>query len=60
VVLKVGASLTPEDVQVYCRGKIASTRSRVRDLRGHLSHTASGKIQKYKLREMAAGLWPDA
>jgi fatty-acyl-CoA synthase len=22
--------------------------------------TASGKIQKYKLRDMAADLWPDA
>ncbi|MCK9241405.1 AMP-binding protein [Desulfocurvus sp.] len=61
VVLKEGASLTPEDVQDHCRGKIAFHKiPRYVAFVDAYPMTASGKIQKYKLREMAAGLWPDA
>jgi fatty-acyl-CoA synthase len=51
--LKNGASLTQEDVQEFCRGKIARMK-----IPKHVifvddfPKTASGKIQKYKLRQM--------
>ncbi|WP_028588632.1 AMP-binding protein [Desulfocurvus vexinensis] len=61
VILKEGANLTPEDVQDYCRGKIAFHKiPRYVTFVDGYPMTASGKIQKYKLREMAAGLWPEA
>jgi len=61
VILKEGAALTPEDVQDYCRGKIAFHKiPRYVTFVDGYPMTASGKIQKYKLREMAAGLWPEA
>ena len=61
VILKEGASLAPEDVQDYCRGKIAFHKiPRYVTFVDGYPMTASGKIQKYKLREMAAGLWPEA
>jgi fatty-acyl-CoA synthase len=57
VKLKAGASLTQEDVQEFCRGKIARYK-----IPKHVffvddfPKTASGKIQKYKLREMAVDM----
>jgi len=51
--LKSGCSLTPEEVQEFCRGKISRHK-----IPSHVifvddfPKTASGKIQKYKLREM--------
>jgi fatty-acyl-CoA synthase len=53
--LKAGQSLTQEEVQEFCRGRI----SRIKIPRHVLfvedfPKTASGKIQKYKLREMGA------
>lgn len=61
VILKEGVSLSPEDVQDHCRGKIAFHKipRYVAFVEGY-PMTASGKIQKYKLRDMAAGMWPDA
>ncbi|MFH1915000.1 MAG: AMP-binding protein [Pseudomonadota bacterium] len=61
IILKDGASMEPEDVIDYCRGNIAryKTPKYVTFLTSY-PMTASGKIQKYKLREMAAELWPDA
>jgi len=61
VVLKPGVEMTEAEVQDFCRGKIARYKipqfvSFVREY----PMTASGKIQKYKLREEAARLWPDA
>jgi fatty-acyl-CoA synthase len=53
--LKSGKSLTQEEVQEFCRGRI----SRIK-IPKHVffiddfPKTASGKIQKYKLRQMAA------
>lgn len=55
--LKEGASLTEEEVRDFCRGKIARYK-----IPKHVffvddfPKTASGKIQKYKLRELGAQL----
>jgi fatty-acyl-CoA synthase len=60
VKLKPGVSLQPDDVRYYCRGKIAWHKipRHVAFVREY-PMTASGKIQKYKLREMAAELFPE-
>jgi fatty-acyl-CoA synthase len=54
VILKEGATLTPEEVQDFCRGRIA--RYKVPEHVFFVTEypmTGSGKVQKYKLREMA-------
>lgn len=61
VILKEGYDLSPEDVRDYCRGKISNYKvPKYVAFIDELPLTASGKIQKFKLREMAAKLWPDA
>ncbi|MCE5244042.1 MAG: AMP-binding protein, partial [Desulfobacteraceae bacterium] len=61
IVLKRGFNLTPEDVRDFCRGKISRYKiPKYVSFIEHLPMTASGKIQKYKLREMANELFPDA
>ena len=57
VILKEGASLTEEDVQFACRNNMAryKTPSHVFFVH-HYPQTASGKIQKFKLREQAREL----
>ena len=54
VVLKGGMTLTEEEVQEFCRGRIANYKipKYVRFVDSY-PMTASGKIQKFKLREMA-------
>jgi fatty-acyl-CoA synthase len=58
--LKNGQALTQEEVQEFCRGKI----SRIK-IPKHVifvddfPKTASGKIQKYKLRQMGLELVQD-
>lgn len=61
IILKEGVDLQPEDVADYCRGKISHYKipKYVTFLKEY-PMTASGKIQKYKLRDLAAELWPDA
>ncbi|MHC1726969.1 MAG: AMP-binding protein [Syntrophobacteraceae bacterium] len=61
VVLKEGFDYGPEDVRDFCRGKISSYKipKYVTFLKQY-PMTASGKVQKYKLREQAAELFPDA
>lgn len=55
VQVKEGASLEPSDVQDYCRGKIARYKiPKYVFFVDEFPLTASGKIQKYKLREDAA------
>jgi len=56
-----GATLTESDVQDYCRNKISWYKipKYVAFVESY-PQTASGKIQKFKLREEAARLWPDA
>ena len=58
---KEGADIAPEDVRDYCRGKIAwyTIPRYVAGVEG-FPLTASGKIQKYKLREMAEAYYPEA
>ncbi|MEW5772384.1 MAG: AMP-binding protein [Thermodesulfobacteriota bacterium] len=61
IVPREGASLSPEDVQGFCRGKIAWHKiPRYVHIMDAYPMTASGKVQKYKLREMATELFPDA
>ncbi|MDD3311074.1 AMP-binding protein [Pseudodesulfovibrio sp.] len=61
VVLKEDAELTPEDVMDFCRGKISRYKiPKYVTFLDEFPMTASRKVQKYKLREMAADLWPDA
>ncbi|RNB81171.1 AMP-binding protein [Brevibacillus fluminis] len=54
VKVKEGQAITPEEVKAYCEGKIA--RYKIPHYVAIVTEypmTASGKIQKYKLREMA-------
>ncbi len=61
LIAKEGADLAPEDVRDYCRGKIAWYKiPRYVAVVDAFPLTASGKIQKYKLREMAARYFPEA
>ena len=60
VIRKSGADFTEQDVIDFCRNKIA--RFKTPKHVGFVDEypmTASQKIQKYKLREMASQLWPD-
>ena len=51
--LKSGCCLTQEEVQEFCRGKISRIKIPVHVIFvDDFPKTASGKIQKYKLREM--------
>ncbi len=54
VILKKGVEMTEDEVRQYCRGKIANYKipKYVRFVDSY-PMTASGKIQKFKLREMA-------
>lgn len=54
VILKKGETMTEEEVRDYCKGKIANYKipRYVKFVEGY-PMTASGKIQKFKLREMA-------
>ncbi|MBG0774830.1 MAG: AMP-binding protein [Desulfovibrionaceae bacterium] len=59
--LKANVDLEPEDVRDYCRGKIAWHKiPKYVHFMDEFPMTASGKIQKYKLRELAAELFPEA
>ena len=52
---------TPEDVQAFCKDKISWFKiPKYVHFLDVFPMTASQKIQKYKLREMAHELWPDA
>jgi fatty-acyl-CoA synthase len=61
IILKKDAAMAPEDVRDFCRGQIAWHKipKYVAFVDGY-PITASGKIQKYKLREMAAEMFPEA
>ncbi|CAA9405077.1 MAG: Long-chain-fatty-acid--CoA ligase [uncultured Rubrobacteraceae bacterium] len=51
-----GSDLTAEDVEEYCAGKVSRFKiPRYIDFVEEYPMTASGKIQKYKLREAAVG-----
>ena len=60
VIPRPGADLLPEDIRDFCRGKIAWFKiPKYVALVDAFPLTASGKIQKYRLREMAAERWPE-
>ena len=61
VIAQPGATLTAGDVEAYCRDKISWFKiPKYYQFVQEFPLTASGKIQKYKLRETAKELWPDA
>jgi fatty-acyl-CoA synthase len=61
IIPKPGVELAPEDVRDHCRGRIAWHKvPRYISFIDAYPMTASGKIQKFKLREMAAELFPEA
>jgi fatty-acyl-CoA synthase len=61
VKLKGKTEISPEDVRDFCRGRIAWHKiPRFVSFIDDYPMTASGKIQKYKLRELAAELFPEA
>ncbi len=61
IIPRNGTELKPEDVTDFCRGKIAFYKiPKYVAFVDEYPMTASGKIQKYRLREMAAEMWPDA
>lgn len=54
IILKEGSKLTEEDVRDFCRGKIARYKvPKYIFFIDHFPMTGSGKIQKFKLREMS-------
>ncbi len=61
IIPKEGYDLAPEDIRDHCRGRISWYKvPRHIAFVSEFPMTASAKIQKYKLREMAAELFPDA
>ena len=60
IIPRKGDAIAPEDVRAFCRGQIAWYK-----IPRHIAVvdafplTASGKIQKFRLREMAAERWPE-
>ena len=60
IIPKEGADIQPEDVRDFCRGKISWFKiPRYITMVDKYPLTASGKVQKYKLREKATELWPE-
>ncbi len=61
IISKPGYDVQPEDVRDFCRGKISwyKVPRYIASIEG-FPLTASGKIQKFKLREMAGEMWPEA
>ncbi|MGH8597018.1 MAG: AMP-binding enzyme, partial [Gammaproteobacteria bacterium] len=58
--LKAGApAVTEEELIAYCRGQIARFKAPKSIVFQELPKTATGKIQKYKLRKLAAQLKAD-
>jgi acyl-CoA synthetase (AMP-forming)/AMP-acid ligase II len=58
VVVAEGRTVTAEEIIAHCRGKIAGYKIPKRvEFRDELARTATGKIQKFKLRE---AFWADS
>ena len=61
IIKKKGADLTEQDVLDYCNGKISWYKiPKYIAFVDEFPLNAAGKIKKFKLREMACELWPDA
>ena len=55
-----GCSIRPEDVRDFCRGRVAWHKiPRYVAVVEDFPKTANGKVQKFRLREMAAELFPN-
>ena len=55
--LRPGATITVEDVAEFCRGKIAHYKvPRYVHVTDEFPMTVTGKVQKYKMREIAVEL----
>ena len=60
IVLKEGFSYLPEDIRDFCRGRISRYKiPKYVAFVGDYPMTASGKVQKFKLRDMSETLFPD-
>ncbi len=60
IVLKEGYDYTPEDIRDFCRGQISHYKiPRYVAFVQDYPMTASGKIQKFRLREMSTQFFPD-
>lgn len=53
ITLKPGHTLTEEDTIAYCHTKLARFKVPKRIIFGPIEHTATGKVQKFRLREIA-------
>ncbi|XRG80563.1 AMP-binding protein [Rossellomorea sp. GAMAL-10_SWC] len=54
IIIKEGIKITPEDIRMYCKGKISKHKiPRYIEFVKEYPMTASGKIQKFRLREQA-------
>ena len=61
IIPRAGMDVRPEDVRDFCRGRIAWHKvPRYVKMVNEFPLTASGKIQKYLLRQMAAESFPEA
>ena len=61
IIKKEGADITEQDVLDFCKGKIAWYKTpKYISFVDQFPLNAAGKIMKYKLREIAHELWPDA
>jgi len=61
IILRKGVEMAPEDVRDFCRGQIAWHKiPKYIAFVDEFPLTTSGKVQKYKLRELAAKLFPEA
>ncbi|NLN71795.1 MAG: AMP-binding protein [Thermoplasmatales archaeon] len=61
IIRKEGIDMTEQDVTDFCKGKIAWYKTpKYIAFVDEYPMTASGKIMKFKLREMAHEMWPDA
>jgi acyl-CoA synthetase (AMP-forming)/AMP-acid ligase II len=50
--VKPGSEVTPDDLTAFCRERMAGFKCPKRiELRDELARTATGKLQKFKLRE---------
>ncbi len=60
IVLKEGCDHRPEDIRDFCRGKISRYKiPKYVTFVNDYPMTASGKVQKFKLREMSVELFPE-
>jgi fatty-acyl-CoA synthase len=56
VSLKLGQEMDVDELIAYCREQLAGFKIPKKVLFGPIEKTSTGKVQKYLLREKAAGL----